>query len=112
MIEATEEEQFETEIEQADIVSEKINLAVISIEEALERLAVPTKDSYQRRTEDSLSPSSGSFSYITQFHEHLESHMTPRTTITASDFSRTLTPDASLYMTYISCYAEDFCRVC
>ena len=38
MIEATEEEQLEAEIEQADLIREKISLAVISIEETLEAI--------------------------------------------------------------------------
>ena len=42
-MEGTNEEQLEIEIEQADLIREKINLAVISTDEELETTAVPTK---------------------------------------------------------------------
>ena len=41
LIEGVDEDQLEAEVEQADLVKEKICLAVISIEEALEALVEP-----------------------------------------------------------------------
>ena len=42
LIELVEEEELETEVEQADLIGEQISLAVISIEDTLRDLTIPT----------------------------------------------------------------------
>ena len=112
LIEIVEEEQLESEVEQADLVREKISLAVIGIEEALEALAMPsrstrrgtrrnpTRGDSSHRAEISPSgsseeeggrspPSHGSPSV-------LDSHAGPETTSSATDPPRTVAHHSAL----------------
>ena len=57
LIEGVDEEQLETEVEQADLITEKINLAIISIEEALEGLVIQGTRRSTRRHRAEASPS-------------------------------------------------------
>ena len=58
LIELVEEEQLEAEIEQADVIMDDINLAVISIDEALEIASAPIRErGHQHRVQFGSQPS-------------------------------------------------------
>ena len=103
LIQLVEEEQLDTEVEQADLIKEKVSLAVIGIDDVIEDLVIPhpiTKSGDRSREE--VSPSRSRELSEGEEEGHITPHSSPSATggmeiaTHTTDISHTLAPHSSL----------------